>query len=152
MLFEDRVLGRGLPRPCPQSAKTKGLIYMANPPQGGPQAPDPDGTRRGVEEMDAKLRAARIANPKPSQNEPPSNVMSHRQTGVAYRVLVDMIAGLLVGGFLGYWLDRWLGWTPWALVAGLILGFAAGANNAWRAIRVYSDAAAKGDDEGRRLP
>jgi len=127
---------------------------MANPPQGGPQAPDPDGTRRGVEEMDAKLRAARVANPKPSQNETPSNVMSHRQTGVAYRVLVDMIAGLLVGGFLGYWLDRWLGWAPWSLVTGLVLGFAAGVNNAWRAIRDYSRDANKvgGSDEERRLP
>ncbi|MPZ31681.1 MAG: hypothetical protein GEV13_11910 [Rhodospirillales bacterium] len=80
--------------------------------------------------------------------------MSHRQTGVAYRVMVDMIAGLLVGGFLGYWLDRWLGWAPWSLVTGLVLGFVAGANNAWRAIRAYSRDAAKagGSDEERRLP
>jgi len=77
--------------------------------------------------------------------------MSHRQTGVAYRVLVDMIAGLLVGGFLGYWLGRWLGWAPYALIGGLIVGFAAGVNNAWRAIRVYSDDVAKGNG-GKRLP
>jgi len=76
--------------------------------------------------MEAKLKAARAANPKPSHNEAPSNVMSQRQTGVAYRVLVDMIAGLLVGGFLGYWLDRWLGWAPYSLVTGLVLGFVAG--------------------------
>ena len=82
--------------------------------------------------------------------------MSHRQTGVAYRVMVDMIAGLLVGGFLGYWLDRWLGWAPWSLVTGLVLGFVAGVNNAWRAIRAYSKEAAgtaQGSDGGdRRLP
>ena len=118
--------------------------------------PDPEGARRRVEEMDAKLKAARAASPKPSQNEPPSNVMSQRQTGVAYRVLVDMIAGLLVGGFLGYWLDRWLGWAPYSLVTGLVVGFVAGANNAWRAIRAYSKEAAGmgrgGDDGNRRLP
>src|SRR5271154_5723360 len=119
---------------------------MENPPKDA----DPEGTRRGVEEMEAKLKAARAASPKPRPNEPPSNVMSHRQTSVAYRVLVDMIAGLLVGGFLGYWLDRWLGWAPYALIGCLILGFAAGVNNAWRAIRVFSDQAAKGD--GERLP
>ena len=117
---------------------------------------DPEGARRGVEEMDAKLKAARAANPKPSPSEAPSNVMSQRQTGVAYRVLVDMIAGLLVGGFLGYWLDRWLGWAPYSLVTGLVLGFVAGANNAWRAIRAYSKDAAGtgvgGDDGNRRLP
>ena len=115
---------------------------------------DPESARRGVEEMDAKLKAARAANPKPSHNEAPSNVMSQRQTGVAYRVLVDMIAGLLVGGFLGYWLDRWLGLAPYSLVTGLVLGFVAGVNNAWRAIRDYSRDAAKagGSDEERRLP
>jgi len=74
--------------------------------------------------------------------------MSHRQTGVAYRVLVDMIAGLLVGGFIGYWLDRWLGWAPYSLIVGLLVGFAAGVNNAWRAIRVYT-AQAEGEDDNR---
>src|SRR3954470_3295527 len=117
---------------------------MAKPPD----RPDPEGAQRRVEEIDAQLRAARVAHPKPSHNEPPSNQMSQRQTGVAYRILVDMIAGLLVGGFLGYWLDRWQGWAPYALIGCLILGFAAGVNNAWRAIRVFSDQAAKGDGEG----
>jgi ATP synthase protein I len=121
---------------------------MENPPKDG----DLEGARRGVEEMEAKLRAARAANPKPRENEPPSNVMSQRQTGVAYRILVDMIAGLLVGGFLGYWIDRWLGWAPYSLVTGLVLGFVAGVNNAWRAIRAYSKDAAGGDEGNRRLP
>ena len=74
--------------------------------------------------------------------------MSHRQTAVAYRVLVDMIAGLLVGGFLGYWLDRWLGWAPFGLVTLLVLGFVAGANNAWRAIRSFQ----ADENKDRRLP
>jgi ATP synthase protein I len=78
--------------------------------------------------------------------------MSQRQTGVAYRVLVDMIAGLLVGGFLGYWLDRWLGWAPYSLLTGLVLGLIGGANNAWRVIRQYSADAAKDDESNRRLP
>ena len=109
--------------------------------------PDPEGDRRRVDDIDQRLKAARETAPKPRQ----SNAMSQRQTGVAYRVMVDMIAGLLLGGFLGYWLDRWLGWAPYALVAGLILGFIGGVNNAWRAIREYSAAAAKGE-ENRRQP
>jgi len=99
-----------------------------------------------MDDLDARLKQARGTAAPPRQNLR----SAHRQTAVAYRVLIDMIAGLLVGGFLGYWLDRWLGWAPYALIGCLILGFAGGVNNAWRAIRVFSDEAAKGD--GERLP
>ena len=112
--------------------------------------PDPEGDRRRIEEIDARLKAARGKIEKPRPNNGVSSGMSHRQTGVAYRVMVDMIAGLLVGGFLGYWLDRWLGWAPYGLIGCLIVGFAAGVNNAWRAIRVFSNDVAKGGED--RLP
>lgn len=108
-------------------------------------AADPEADRRRIDELQAQLKKARGTVEKPRE----SSAVSHRQTAIAYRVLVDMIAGLLLGGFLGYWLDRWLGWAPFALIGGLIVGFAAGVNNAWRAIRAFSDDAAKGGD---RLP
>ncbi|MBM3649284.1 MAG: hypothetical protein FJX11_15990 [Alphaproteobacteria bacterium] len=119
--------------------------------------PDPESDRRRLDKLDAELKAVRatVDKQRPGDGKSAtSSGMSHRQTGVAYRVLVDMIAGLLVGGFLGYWLDRWLGWTPYGLVMGLLLGFVAGANNAWRAIRDYSRDAATGNggDRDRRLP
>jgi ATP synthase protein I len=116
-------------------------------PEGPDPPADPESGRRKLDELDARLRAARGTPGKEAER----SGMSHRQTAVAYRVLVDMIAGLLVGGFLGYWLDRWLGWAPFGLVALLVLGFVAGANNAWRTIRNYSGEAANGDKE-RRLP
>ena len=132
---------------------------MAKPPEESDRPnPDPEPHRRRVEEIDAQLKAVRASVEKPrpqGANSTAGSGMSQRQTGVAYRVMVDMIAGLLVGGFLGYWLDRWLGWTPWSLVAGLIVGFAAGVNNAWRAIRDFSKEAAGGGSGGesdRRLP
>jgi ATP synthase protein I len=105
---------------------------------------NPEADRKRLDDIDAQLKKLRgtVEPPKASSGD---GGVSHRQTGVAYRVLVDMIAGLLVGGGLGYGLDRWFGWAPWALLGGLIVGFAAGVNNAWRAIRVYSDGVAKGD-------
>ena len=109
---------------------------------------DPEGERRRLDDLDARLKKARGPEVRPSQDVR----VSHRETGVAYRVLVDMIAGLFVGGFLGYWIDRWLGWAPYSLVTGLLLGFIAGVNNAWRAIRAYSKDAAGGDEGNRRLP
>ena len=114
---------------------------------GRDREPDPEGDRRRIDELDERLKKARG----PAKDEPRLDLrVSHRQTGVAYRVMVDMIAGLLVGGFLGYGLDRWMGWAPYSLVVGLLLGFAAGVNNAWRAIRAYSEEAARGN--GDSLP
>jgi ATP synthase protein I len=107
----------------------------------------PDDDRRKVDALDSRLRAEREKAAKPGPSEGAGSGVSHRQTAVAYRVLVDMIAGLLVGGFLGYWLDRWLGSAPWGLAVLLLLGFIAGANNAWRAIRTF-----QAGEDNRRLP
>jgi ATP synthase protein I len=108
----------------------------------------PDDDRRKIDELDSRLRQEREKSAKSNSSGRQGSGVSHRQTAVAYRVLVDMIAGLLVGGFLGYWLDRWLGFAPWGLVTFLILGFVAGANNAWRAIRTFQAV----EDRDRRLP
>lgn len=113
---------------------------MAEPPRGR----DPDDDLRRVEALEARVKAAK--KPEPDANR---NQVSQRQTNVAYRVLVDIIAGLLVGGFLGYWLDRWWGTAPWMLVTMIFLGFAGGANNAWRAIKAYAAEAEKDQTSGR---
>src|SRR5258708_40283525 len=72
------------------SSNAERVIHMNNH--------DPEGVRRVVEEMDAELKAARAAHPKPAVNGAPSNIMSHLQTGVAYRALVGMNAGGVGGG------------------------------------------------------
>jgi ATP synthase protein I len=118
-------------------------------------SPDTEPHKRRVEEIEAQLKAVRATVDKPraaGAAGSASSGMSHRQTSIAYRVMADMIAGLLVGGVLGYWLDRWMGWAPYALVVGLLVGFAAGANNAWRAIQRYTKDAAAGGDGGQHEP
>lgn len=38
---------------------------------------------------------------------------------------IHLLVCVLVGGGLGFALDRWLGWAPWLMLAGGFLGFAA---------------------------
>ena len=53
--------------------------------------------------------------------------------GQAMRVGTDLIAALVVGGGLGWFVDAYLLPTsPWGLVVGLILGLVAGIRNAYR--------------------
>lgn len=55
--------------------------------------------------------------------------------GHAMRISSDLLAGLIVGGVLGYGLDVWLGTSPWFLLGGLGVGFAAGLRNMARTIK-----------------
>ena len=53
--------------------------------------------------------------------------------GQAIRVGTDLLAALIVGGFLGWLIDSYvLGSTPWGVAVGLILGLVAGIRNAYR--------------------
>lgn len=55
--------------------------------------------------------------------------------GRAFRVASELLAGLFVGAALGLGLDKLLGTSPWLLLAGLGLGFAAGIRNVSRALK-----------------
>lgn len=56
-----------------------------------------------------------------------------------FRMSTELVAGVLVGGGLGWLLDRWLGISPWGLILFLLLGFAAGVLNVMRAAGVVSE-------------
>jgi len=84
-----------------------------------------------LENLESRLREARA-----EQAPSPEPTSTHRQMGLAYRVLVEMIAGVGVGAAIGWALDKWLGTQPILLLAMIFLGFAAGMLNVLRAIRM----------------
>jgi len=47
---------------------------------------------------------------------------------------IEMAASVLIGTFMGYWADKWLGTRPWILIIGFIFGAAAGFRNLYRFI------------------
>jgi ATP synthase protein I len=50
----------------------------------------------------------------------------------ALRLSSEFVAGILLGGFIGWLVDQFTGWSPWGLIVFLLLGFAAGTLNALR--------------------
>ena len=50
----------------------------------------------------------------------------NRKSGLAYAAAFSLFASVASGLLIGWLLDRWLGTRPWLLVAGIVLGSAAG--------------------------
>ncbi len=55
-------------------------------------------------------------------------------TALAGRVTTELVAGVVVGTFIGWAIDSWLGTTPTLMVVFFFLGSAAGMMNVWRAL------------------
>ena len=78
--------------------------------------------------------AARIAETRGRQ-EPVEKSRGHASTlGLAYRFTIEMLAGIGVGGFVGWWMDKWFGTDPAFLLILLFLGMVAGVVNSVRTV------------------
>lgn len=62
---------------------------------------------------------------------------ANRSRGMAYglRMSTELVAAILVGGFMGYMLDTWLGTMPWLSLVFIMMGFVAGILNILRAFK-----------------
>jgi len=79
-----------------------------------------------------------------------------RGQGMAYglRMAAELVAAVVVGGAIGYGLDRWLGSTPWLFLLFFLLGFVAGVINVVRDYERMQKliAARTGGRLGHKLP
>ena len=96
-----------------------------------PSVGPPEGQGPSFEE---RLKAAREKQGFDAAPKKEGGGMSwaERPLAMAFRVAGELVAALVVGVAIGWWLDRLLGTTPWLLVLFLVLGFAAGILNVWR--------------------
>ena len=79
-----------------------------------------------------KEGASRKTEAEPSSKSDPSAIAR------GFRLSTELVAGVLVGAFIGWALDKWLGISPWGMIVFLLLGFAAGVINVMRAAGVAS--------------
>lgn len=123
-------------------------------PESGNLSPsDRSNFERRVNDLDKRLDDARAHH---AAKEPDDGSAAIRARGMAYglRMASELVGAVLVGGLIGYFLDRWLGTTPWLFLVFFFLGFAAGVVNVTRAFTRLQEeikVATKGDI-GRSLP
>ena len=97
-----------------------------------------------LRQLDERLRDARIAvaGNDDKKGQPLNGI------GLAFRVGVELLSAVAVGGAVGWGLDLWLDTRPWLMLVLLLLGGAAGILNVYRISSGYSYAAGykKADD------
>ncbi len=79
------------------------------------------------------------ASRSPENDNGPRQAANASGFAVGFRMSTELVAGVLVGGLIGWLLDHWLGISPWGLIVFLLLGFAAGVLNVMRAAGVVRD-------------
>jgi ATP synthase protein I len=82
-----------------------------------------------------RRRVAQARGEGPSSSQPPPSAAS-----LALRFGGEFGAAIIVGALLGYGADYLLHTSPWGLMIGLVLGFAAGVVNVVRTAQSYSRA------------
>lgn len=102
-----------------------------------------------LSELGARLDAVRRREQEEEQAKPRLKLETGAY-GAAWRLSVEMVAGLIFGGGLGWLLDRWLGTSPLFLIVCFFLGAAAGITGAIRVARQMNARAEKGPDESDR--
>ena len=78
---------------------------------------------------DARARQGQEADPLAPTKANPNDTA----TGKAVRAASELVAALIVGGVLGFWLDKWLNTKPLFMILLFFAGFAAGFMNIYRA-------------------
>ena len=85
-----------------------------------------------LRELDERLRRARGAADQ-AAGRVPSKADGRSGLGFAMRLGVELVAALVIGVAIGYFLDLWLGTKPWLMLLFFVLGSAAGFMGVYRA-------------------
>lgn len=109
--------------------------------------PDPSDAERlkALEERIAAAKQVRAPDPRPHMEE------HYSQAQLAWRMVIELVAGLAIGFGIGFGLDALFGTRPWLMVLFIILGLAAGVNvmlRTAREVQAQDGAAKPGEGEG----
>ena len=92
-----------------------------------------DRDERRLAELEERLQKAR------GPQEVRQEETSQSKMGVAFRLVSDLLAGVIVGGGIGWALDRLLGTSPFLLIVMFLVGVAAGMRNVIRTARQMNE-------------
>lgn len=111
--------------PCPSSTQIN--IFHGMSPVSDPLPPPDEARLKDLE--------ARIAKAKAAKEDVHHMKKDYSQAQLAWRMVIELVAGLGIGFGIGYGLDALFGTIPLFLVLFILLGFAAGVKTMMRTAR-----------------
>jgi ATP synthase protein I len=122
------------------------MAGAVNDPGRGTSDRETEAIKRRLHDLEGRVRDARERHGMgPKEPEARGAAM-----GQAVKLSTELIAGVAVGGFIGWWLDRVFGTAPFLMVLFLLLGGAAGIVNVVRSAQKRQ--AEAGPRPGKDLP
>ena len=105
---------------------------------------DPDPDRARLQALEQRIATAKAAAP----GEKPDQEQHYSQANLAWRMVIELVAGLGIGFGIGYGLDILFGTLPLFLVLFVFAGFAAGVKTMLRSAKEVQEKAAKAAQQG----
>ena len=119
-------------RPYGPRAFSPVLAFRRRPARARMAEHDPDSRR--LAELQERLQKARGNEKEAAQPERPQS-----QLGIAFRLVTELLAAVIVGGGIGWALDRIFATSPVLLIVMFLLGIAAGMRNVMRTAREMNE-------------
>jgi len=109
-----------------------------------PKDPTPDDLSHRLDAL-----KERLGEPMKESAAKRHDASSSDRAGIAqaFRLSSEFIAGVLVGGVIGYGFDYFLGTSPWGLIVFVLLGFCAAILNVLRASGMVAESGLRGHKE-----
>ena len=110
-------------------------------------APEDDARREALKRLDERAATLEARTQRPEATHAGEQAVSQ-----AYRIIAELLGGVLVGLAAGFIVDRILGTTPWGLIGGVLLGFALSIWMARRTANRLMAMARQGADPPQAVP
>jgi ATP synthase protein I len=119
-------------------------------PESGQISPeDREAIRKRSAELGQKLDALKSQKAKVERSAAGGGSTDRSAYGTAFKFAAELVVGVVVGGGLGWILDKQFGTAPWLMIVLVILGFAAGLLNV---VRAAQEAQAKNEPLQKAAP
>jgi ATP synthase protein I len=91
---------------------------------------DNEGGDKRLKDIERRINA--MHQEKQNGDQPSRSALPRGMGAIMGRVATELVAGVIVGAFIGWVLDKWLGTTPLFMLVLFFLGAIAGMLNVWR--------------------